>query len=309
MSRFILRRLLVTIPLLFATILSVFFIMEVLPGDPVDVILGREGGATDLAAREDLRRRLGLDRPMAVRLADMIRRTAQGDLGRSLWSNQPVSELVASQAGHTMALAGAGILLAVAIGVPIGIVAAVKANSLVDLGLMGGILVLFSMPSFLLGVLLILVFSYWLGWVPVVRTGRLVDLLLPSLALGLPAAGAIARVTRSAMVEVLQEAYIVTARAKGLAERAVPLKHALRNALIPVITLVGFYLGYLITGTVIVETVFARPGVGRVVIEAILRRDFPVVQAVVLLGAVAFIFINLALDVAYAWLDPRISYR
>ena len=310
MLRYVLRRLLAAVPMLFGVVTAVFLLINVLPGDPTDVILGREGGGSTREAREELRRRFGFDRPLHVRYLANVGQLLRGDLGRSILTNQPVAELLATQLPYTVTLAVPSIMMAIAIGVPVGVVAAVKANSPTDVILTGLTFLILSIPSFVLGLVLIMVFSYQLGWFSVVTTGDLVvEAILPSVALGLPAAAAIARVGRSAMLDVLGEGYVNTAKAKGLSNVSVVGKHALRNALISITTLVGFYLGYLVTGTVIVETVFARRGIGRVVIRAILDRDVTTLQAVILLGAIAFILINLLVDVAYAWLDPRISYE
>jgi peptide/nickel transport system permease protein len=310
MFRYIARRLLAVFPILIGVVCAVFLLMNVLPGDPTDVILGKEGGGATQETRDALRRRLGLDRPLHVRFVSNLQQFLRGDLGRSLLTNQPVTELIGTQLPHTLALALPSLGIAILMGVPAGVIAATRVNSLVDTALTGiGFLVL-STPSFVLGLLLIMVFSYWLGWFSIIPTGNMVrETILPSLALGIPAAAAIARVARSAMLDVLGEGYITTAKAKGLPAPRIVTKHALRNALISITTLAGVYFGYLLTGTVIIETVFARRGIGRVVIKAILERDFPTLQAVVLFGAVAFILINLCVDIAYAWLDPRISYE
>jgi ABC-type dipeptide/oligopeptide/nickel transport system permease component len=296
--------------MLFGVVVAVFLLMNVLPGDPTDVILGREGGGSTQDAREELRRRLGFDRPLHVRFLVNLKQILRGDLGRSILTNQPVAELIGTQLPYTIALAIPSIAVAVLLGVPAGVLAAVKANTPTDLLVTGLTFLILSTPSFVLALLLIMLFSYRLMWFPVVPTGNLaVETVLPTIALGLPAAAAIARVAKSAMLDVLGESYVNTAKSKGLAQVTVIVKHALRNALISITTLVGFYLGYLVTGTVIVETVFARRGIGRVVLKAILERDFATLQAVILLGAVAFILINLFVDLAYAWLDPRISYE
>jgi peptide/nickel transport system permease protein len=310
MLRYILRRLLAVVPILVGVVCAAFLLMNVLPGDPTDVILGKEGGGSTQETRDALRRRLGFDRPLHVRFLENLERFLHGDLGRSLLTNQPVTELIGTQLPHTLALALPSLAIAILVGVPAGVIAAARANSLLDMVLTGIGFLALSTPSFVFGLVLIMVFSYQLRWFSVIPTGNMVvETILPSLALGLPAAAAIARVARSAMLDVLGEGYITTAKAKGLANARVVTKHALRNALISIATLVGVYLGYLLTGTVIIETVFARRGIGRVVIKAILERDLPTLQAVILFGAVAFIVINLCVDIAYAWLDPRISYE
>ncbi len=309
MLAYIVRRLLAIVPVMFGVATIIFFLMNVLPGDPTDVLLANMGGGSTLATKGFLRQRLGLDRPLYSRFADNLGSLAHGDLGSSIITGQRVAELLGSQISDTVELATVAIVAATLAGLLVGVAAAVKANSRLDAAVMGLTYVAISVPSFLLGLLLLMLFSYDLGWTPIISSGgSAAALVLPAAALAVPAAASIARVTRSAMLDVIVEPYISTAKAKGLTSRTVFGKHALRNALISTTTLVGLYFGYLITGTVVVETVFARRGIGRVLIGAILQRDFPVVQAVVLLGALAFIVVNLLVDVLNTWLDPRISY-
>lgn len=308
MFSYIVKRLLAVLPILLGVVTAVFILMNVLPGDPTDVLLQSMGGG-DVYIKGQLRKRLGLDRPLYVRYVDNLAELTRGDLGHSIVTNEKVANLVRTQFPGTLQLAIASIILATVAGILTGVLASVAANSWFDATLMSSASLLISAPSFLIGLVLIMIFSYWLKWVPVISTGlSAAALVLPTLALGLPAAAAIARVARSAMLDVLGAGYIATAKAKGLHRRAIYGKHALRNALVSTMNLVGVYFGYLVTGTVVVETVFARRGLGRMVIDGILQRDFPTVQAVILLGAVAFMLINLAVDVVCAWLDPRISY-
>lgn len=305
MLGFILRRLLASLFVLFGVSLLAFSMTHLVPGDPVSIMLGERATAAEV---ERLRKELGLDRPIYAQYLAYLTRALQGDLGHSIRSNQPVLAEIASRFGSTMQLSLVATLLAVLFGVGMGVIAAVARSPLVESLTMGIALLGLSMPTFWSGLLLILLFSLELRWLPVVGGGWR-GLILPSLTLALPAAAVLARMTRSSLLEVLSQDYVRTARAKGLGEQIVVLKHALRNALIPILTLIGLQFGGLLAGAVIVESLFARPGVGRLAVGAILARDFPLVQGVVLLAGLVFVLVNLVMDLLYSAVDPRIQHR
>jgi len=285
----------------------VFAIVHLLPGDPVLVMLGGTNATPEQVA--ELRAQLRFDDPIVVQYARFLRRAAGGDLGRSIFSKRSVVAEISDQLPSTLELAGAAILIAVALGLILGILAALRPNSWIDrlamLVALGGV----SMPSFWLGLLLIFAFSLELGWLPATGQGGWRRLLLPAATIGLSYAAVVARLVRSSFLEVLGNAYIGTARAKGLAERAVILKHALGNALIPVVTIIGVQLGNLLAGTIIVETVFARRGMGRLAVTAVLDKDYPLIQGVVLVSALGYVLVNLLVDLSYSLIDPRIRHR
>ena len=305
------RRLLATIPLLFLVSLVVFALVHALPGDPAVLFLGEEADPETLAR---FRVRLGLDRPLVAQYATWLARALRGDLGRSLRTNQPVAEAILERLPVTLELLAAALSVSLAIAIPMGIVSAVKRNSGVDLVSTVFALVGFAMPGFWLGIILIYVFALllrWLppsGWVPLPASvpQNLLSLVLPALTLGTALAALVTRQLRSGMLEVLRQDYVRTAQAKGLSERQVVGKHALKNALISVVTVVGLQLGGLLGNTIITETLFALPGVGRLMIDAIFSRDFFVVQGVILFLAVGYVLSNLLVDVLYSYLDPRI---
>jgi peptide/nickel transport system permease protein len=301
------QRLIRAVPVIFGVMTLVFFMVHMLPGDPAEEIASRGPGMSPEAI-EQIRVRLGLDKPLYVQYWDFVSRTAQGDLGRSILTNRPVSTMIREQLGATVMLTVAGILTAIAIGVPLGIIAAVRQNSWVDSTSMTVALLGVAMPSFWLGLLLIYVFAVRLHWVPVIGGSGLRGLLLPAFTLGFGAAAIIARLVRSSMLEVLRQEYMVTARAKGLRQRTVILRHGLKNALIPVVTIIGLQFGNLLGGAVVIETVFARQGIGRLAINAILAKDFPVIQGTVLFAALVYVSVNLAIDLLYSAIDPRIRY-
>jgi ABC-type dipeptide/oligopeptide/nickel transport system permease component len=249
---------------------------------------------------------MGLNDPVHEQYLRFLGKALQGDLGRSMRDNRPVSQILATHLPATVKLAVAGIALAVIIGGPLGLIAALRQNSWVDSLTMALSLLGWSMPAFWLGLLLILVFALRLGWLPITGESDLKRLVLPALTLALGTSGLIARLVRSSVLEVLRMDYVTTARSKGLGERLVILRHVLRNAMIPVVTMVGLQFGRLLSGTVIIETVFARQGIGKVTVDAILTRDMPVVQGAVLLFAAIYVLANLAVDVSYAVIDPRI---
>ena len=313
MRQFILRRLLVTVPVLLGVSVLAFAIMHVVPGDPVRLIAGPDA-PEDVVQR--LRTELGLERPLHVQYWSFLTRAVQGDLGRSLRSRAPVVDEIMNRFPATLELTTVSMLIAVVVGVPLGLVSAVRRASWVDYTATGVSLSTLSMPVFWFAIVAIWIFSLNLGWFPVSGRGGPVwewdglrHVVLPAITLATTSVAIISRLTRSGMLEVLGRDYITTARAKGIAEPLVVGKHALKNALIPVVTVVGLQYGFLLGGAVVTETIFAWPGVGRLAITSILQRDYPVVQGCVLLVAVLFVLINLVVDLLYGWLDPRIRYE
>jgi peptide/nickel transport system permease protein len=307
MLTFVRRRLLLAVPVVLGVSAAVFSIVHLLPGDPVMAILSGANATPEQVA--ELRAQLRLEDPLIVQYARFLRRAAVGDFGRSIFSRRPVIEEIADQLPATLELAGTAIVMAAALGLALGVLAAVRHNTWVDRGAMivalGGV----SMPSFWLGLLLILVFSLQLGWLPATGQGGLSRLILPAATIGLSYAAVIARLMRSSLLEVLGNNYIVTARGKGMSERPVVLKHALGNALIPVATIIGVQLGNLLAGTIVVETVFSRQGMGRLAVTAVLDKDYPLIQGVVLVSALGYVLVNLVVDLSYSVLDPRIRHR
>jgi peptide/nickel transport system permease protein len=313
MSRYIFRRLLQTVPVLLGVSLLAFAIMHVVPGDPVRLIAGPDAPESVVAR---IRVELGLERPLHVQYLSFLGRALRGDLGRSLRSRTPVMDEIFSRFPATLELTTVSMLLAVGVGIPLGLVAAVRRASWLDYLATGASLSTLSMPIFWVAIVAIWLFSLQLGWLPV--SGRagpvwewegLRHIVLPAATLATTSLAIISRLTRSGMLDVLGREYVTTARAKGVPPWSVVGKHALANALIPVVTVVGLQYGFLLGGAVVTETIFAWPGVGRPAITAILQRDYPVVQGCVLLVAVAFVLINLLVDVLYGWLDPRIRYE
>lgn len=305
MLQYVGRRILLTLPVL-AGILLITFMLTHLSGDPTDMILPPD--VTE-EARESFRERHGLDRPLWVQFVNFSWHALQGDFGNSLRFGEPAIKLVAERMAATTELAVAALVLAISLGVPAGVVAAYWRNTPVDVGVRGLTIVGQAIPSFYLGILSIVVFAVWLRWLPTGGRGTWEQLIMPAAMLSLNIVALIARVTRSSMLDVLQQDYIRTARSKGLTERTVVWLHALRNAFIPVLTVIGLQVGFLLGGVVVTETVFSWPGVGRLAIQAIYARDFPVVQAVVFLFAMIFVIVNLLVDLLYAALDPRIGYK
>ena len=309
LARYIARRFAQLVPVLFLVSLMIFSIMHALPGDPVQLMLaGAESGAVTPERQEELRELMGLNDPLYVQYFRFIGGALTGDLGDSVRLREPVLDLILERLGSTIALALGGIAIAVFIGMSTGVLAALKQGSWVDTASMVLAYIGVSLPLFWLGLLLILVFSFWLGWFPPAGATGFRSLVLPSVTLGLVSAGVISRLTRSSLVEVLVEDYMRTARSKGLPARLVYLRHALRNALLPVLTIVGLQFGAMLSGTVVTETVFSRPGLGRLVVSAILWQDYPLVQGIVLFMATIYVVVNLLVDISYAWLDPRIRY-
>ena len=298
------RRLLAVVPVLFGVTLAVFSMLFLVPGDPVTIMLAEFVTTPDQVAR--MRAQLHLDEPVLQQYGRFVGNALRGDLGMSIRSRRPVATEIGENLGSTGRLALASMVVAIALGVPLGLIAALGRNSWLDVAAMGVALLGVAMPSFWLGFLLIFVFSLHLGWLPATGGGDLPHLVMPAVALGTIAAAIIARLTRSSMLEVLGQDYVRTARAKGLGGFAVVVRHALRNALIPVVTVFGLQFGNLLAGAVIVETVFSRPGLGRLIVGAILSKDFPLVQGTVLFVATAYVLINVVVDMAYAYVDPRI---
>ena len=306
MSRYLLKRLLLALPVLLGVSLVVFTMIRLIPGDPAQVMAGQ--AATEEVVQQ-IRESLGLDRPIVVQYAIFIANAVRGNLGHSLFNRAPVTEELAQRFPRTVRLALASMLVASLIGIPAGIISATRHLSWVDSLVMVLALAGVSIPVFWLGLNLILVFAVRLQWLPAIGHETWRHLILPAITLGTASAAIIARMTRSAMLEVLRQDYVRTARAKGAAEPLVIRKHALRNALIPVVTVVGLQLGTLLSGAVLTETVFAWPGVGRLLVDAVLARDYPVIQGAVLLIATTFVLLNVLVDMLYAVLDPRIRYE
>jgi peptide/nickel transport system permease protein len=303
MLSYLAQRLAGAVLVVFGVISIVFLLIHLIPGDPVEIMLGEAASATD---REALRVALGLDQPVMLQFTHYLNGLLQFDLGTSLQSRRPVTSLLQERLPATLLLAGVTLTVTLALALPLGMLAAVRRGSPWDGGAMVFSMLGVSIPNFWLGPLLILVFSLWLGWFPVSGREGLGSVVLPAVTLGTGLAAVLSRMVRSSMLEVLGDDYIRTARAKGLPPHRVILHHGLRNALLPVITLLGLQLGALLAGAVITETVFSWPGIGLLTIEAIQSRDYPVVQACVLLISVGYVLVNLLTDIAYAWADPRI---
>lgn len=303
--RYALHRLLFTIPVLFGVSFLTFLMLHLVPGDPVAAMFVGQGG-TSQAAMEQTREQLGLNDPLPVQYLNYMKGLAQGDLGTSIRTKQPVSDMIANNLPATIKLTVASMALAIVFGVALGVIAAIRRGSVVDSFVMLVGLAGVSMPSFWLGLLLISLFSIRLHWLPIIGGDDLKGLILPSIALGFAAAATIARMVRSSVIEVMSEQYIVTARAKGLKERGIILRHALRNAMIPTLTVVGLQFGGLLAGAVIIEQVFARQGIGRMLVTALQGRDFPVAQGGVLFVASVYVIVNLLVDLLYGVVDPRI---
>jgi peptide/nickel transport system permease protein len=304
MLTFIVRRLLLAVPVLLGVVFVVMLTVDLLPGDAVALMLGEHATPEAVAALRDY---LGLDKPLLTRYVHYVGRLLTGDLGRSIQQNRPVAAELAEAWPATLELTLAALLLATVFGVSAGIVSAVWPSSVFDALARLGSLFGLSLPVFWTGLVLIVIFAWWLPWLPVGGTGSLAHLVLPAVALALPSTAMIARMTRSSVLEVLREDYVRTARAKGVRERWVVTKHALRNAAIPVLTLLGLQAGQLMGGAVLTETVFAWPGLGRLMVKAIFARDYVLLQGAVLLFALAFVLVNLLVDLSYGALDPRVS--
>ncbi len=313
MFAYIARRILATIPVMAVVALFVFSLLYIAPGDPAAVIAGDQATPADV---ERIRQNLGLDRPFLVRFGEWVWRILQGDLGVSIFTNLPVSTMIAQRVQPTLSLMVLTLILAVVIAVPMGVVAAWRQGTLVDRAVMGFAVLGFSVPVFVVGYLLAYVFALELDWLPVqgytsIDQGVwpwLENLILPAVALGGVYIALIARITRATMLEVLQQDYIRTARAKGAGQGSILFLHALKNAAVPIVTVIGIGIALLIGGAVVTESVFAIPGLGRLTVDAILRRDYPVIQGVVLLFSFVYVLVNLLIDVLYTLIDPRIRY-
>lgn len=306
MSYYILRRLAQIVPLTLLVASLVFSLIHLIPGDPVEMMLGEGAQRSDV---ESLRHDLGLDRPLLEQYGSYMSGLVRADLGRSLHFGVPVTELLAQHYPATLELAFAAMVVALVVSIPLGMLAAFYRGGWVDqssrfLALLG-----VSMPNFWLGPMLILVFSIWFGFFPVSGRSGLASLVLPAITLGTALAGLLTRMVRSSLAEELHRDYLVTARAKGLGRRVVVVRHAFKNALVPVITVVGLQFGALLTGAIITETIFSWPGLGRLIIQAIRLRDYPLIQGGILVIALTYVLLNLLTDLLYAWLDPRIRYE
>jgi peptide/nickel transport system permease protein len=305
MTPFLLRRLLLTVPVLLGVATLVFSLIHLVPGDPVQAMLGEGVSQQEVA---ELRTRLGLDRPLYVQYGAFLRGLGRGDLGTSLRTNQRVTTAIAERMPATIELALAAMVVAVLVSIPLGIVAAARAGTAVDHTATTLALVGISIPNFWLGPLMAIVFSVMLGWFPVSGRGTPAHLVLPAITLGAPLAAVLARMTRASVIEELRELYVLAARARGVSRVRAILGHAFRNSLIPIVTVLGLQTGAVLTGAVITETIFAWPGVGRLLIQSISFRDYPLVQGCILLIAVTYVAMNLLTDLVYGLLDPRIRY-
>jgi peptide/nickel transport system permease protein len=317
MREYLLRRLLITLPVLLAVSIIIFLIMHVAPGDAARMMLSGSTGETvaDEATVAKLRTQLGLDRPYVVQYADFMFGLIRFDPGKSLWSGLPITQEIADRAPITLELAVLAAIISWLIALPTGMLSAVRRDTWVDYVFRVVSVAGLAVPVFWLGTLVVLALSTWFRWTPplgytgVSDPGRNIQQFIwPAVVLGYSGAAVLSRMTRSAMLEVLREDFVQTARAKGLRERVVVGRHALKNALLPVITLSAIQLGHLLGGAVISESIFALPGIGRFLVDGIFHRDYPVVQTIVVLLAVVFVLLNLVVDVLYAWLDPRIRY-
>jgi len=313
MLGFLARRLLATIPVMAIVAVLVFSMLRMTPGDPASIIAGAAATAADVAG---IREKLGLDRPIVEQFGIWIGNVLRGDFGESFFFKKTVASLIADRVGPTLALATFTMVLSIAVAVPLGVVAAYRQGTWIDRVVMGFSVLGFSVPVFVIGYALIYVFAIELGWLPVqgyqpIRDGLggfLSRLILPSLTLSVIYIALIARITRTSVLEVLGEDYIRTARAKGLPRSTVLMRHALRNAAVPIVTVIGIGVALLIGGVVVTESVYSIPGLGRLTVDAVLARDYPTVQAVILLSAAVYVLLNLLVDVAYTFLDPRIRY-
>src|SRR5215210_2906892 len=313
MIGYIFRRLLATIPVMTVVAVFVFFLLRLAPGDPAAIIAGEDATGESIAA---VRAKLGLDRPVLEQFGVWLFGLMQGDFGTSIFSNLPVGRLIMQRLEPTVALTVSTLLVAVCLAIPLGVLAAWRAHKWIDRAVMVFVVLGFSLPGFLVGYVLIYIFALQLGWFPVqgyqpISQGFLPfaeSLVLPSLALGIAYMALIARITRASMLEVLSQDYIRTANAKGLTSRRVLMLHALKNASVPIVTVIGIGIALLISGVVITETVFNIPGLGRLTVDAVLKRDYPIVQGLIIVFAGVKVLVNLLIDISYAFLDPRIRY-
>lgn len=306
MGRFLARRLVLTIPVLIGVATLVFSLIHLIPGDPAQAMLGEAAPQADV---EELRHRLGLDRPLIEQYRLFLQGLIKGDLGTSLRTGQPVTDQIVERMPATFELAAAAMLVAIAFAMPLGIIAAVRRGTAIDHAAMTVSLAGVSVPNFWLGPLLAIIFAVDLGWLPVSGRGTWAHLVLPAVSLGAALAAILARMTRATMLEELREQYVQAARARGVSRVRAVLRHAFRNSLIPVVTLLGLQFGAVLTGAVITETIFAWPGIGRLLIQSIGFRDYPLVQGCILLIALTYVGVNLLTDMLYGVLDPRIRYE
>lgn len=307
MLNYIIRRLIGAIPVILGVIAVVFILTTIVPGDPARIMVGQRG---DPATIEKIRHEMGLDKPLAVQFVDFMKNALTMNLGKSYRNNMTVVQALLIRLPVTVKLAFASMVIAIIVGVPLGIISAVKQYSWFDYGAMFFAILGISAPVFWVALLSVVLFCVVLGWIPGTGTGNgeWIYYVLPSVVLGLRPGALIARLTRSSMLEIIRQDYIRTARAKGLAERVVVMKHALRNALIPVVTIIGIETAGLLSGVVVTEYIFSLPGIGRLSVEALINRDFPVIRGVVLFMAFLFVLANLIVDLSYPFFDPRIKY-
>ncbi|WP_026987543.1 ABC transporter permease [Fodinicurvata fenggangensis] len=313
MLRYVTIKLSYAMVTLFAVMLLVFMLARVIPGDPAQLMLGDQASQS---AIDSLRERLGLDQPLYLQFLDFLTGLAQGDWGTSLYTREPVLNSILEVLPYTLELTAASLLFGAVVGIPFGIWAALHRNRFIDYATRIGSLLGLSFPAFVSGIMLLLVFGIWLGWFPVLSTARggsfedrLLSLALPTVNLGILMAAYIARMTRSSMLAVLGEDYVQTARAKGVARHLIIRRHALRNAIIPVVTVIGLYVGILIGNSVLTEIVFNRPGIGKLIVGSMNQRDYPMLQGLMVLYTLLVILVNLATDLVYGLLDPRVKYQ
>jgi len=304
MLRYILKRLLLLIPILLGVSIIVFTVLHMSPGDPAQIMLGPMASQESIA---QMRESLGLNKPLYIQYFTFLKNALQGDFGRSIRTNTPVIEEIFSRLPATLKLSTLGMLLAIIIGFPLGVLAALKQNTIIDTTSSFLALIGFSIPNFWAGLMLMLLLSVYIPVLPSSGYGSWQHLVLPSLTLAIQTIAVITRMTRSSMLEVIRQDYVKTARAKGISDKLVLMRHIIRNALIPVVTIAGLYFGHSLGGVVVTETVFSYPGIGRLLVDAIRSKDYPVVQAGILIFAVGVALINLIVDVVYAYLDPRIK--
>jgi len=305
--RYIQQRVLLMLPTILLTSLVVFLMLHLIPGDPASIYLGENQATPERL--EQIREQLGLNRPLYVQLGDFLLKAARGDLGRSVQTNRPVIQEIADRLPNTITLAVAAMALAVVFGITLGVLAGLRQNSWLDTALMLVALAGVSIPVFWLGLLFILLFAVQLGWLPATGEGGWRSLILPAVSLAALSTATLARLVRSSIIEVLNQDYLRTSRAKGLPQVAIVLRHALPNALIPVVTVIGLQFGNLLSGAVITESVFARVGLGKLVVDSIQNKDFPTVQGVILVLAAIYVVVNLVVDLSYAVIDPRIRLQ
>ncbi len=303
MRKYLIAKIALLLPTVLGVVTAVFLMIHLIPGDPVEIMLGETAMESD---RESLRHELGLDKPVAVQYLSYLAGLLKGDIGRSIHTREPVLKEILSRWPATLELAFFALAFAILFSVPLGVLAAAKRDSIIDRGSLALSLFGIAMPNFWLGPLLIILFSIELAWLPVSGRGGISSIILPAITLGAGMSALLLRLTRSSVLEVAGEDFIKTARAKGVAEWKVYLKHALKNALLPIVTVIGLQLGALLSGAVITETIFSWPGIGRLTIEAIEARDYPLVQGCVLSIALGYVMVNFFMDIVYAAIDPRI---